>query len=150
MTDATPYPLDFDALDKGSVITQDEIEEAVGLKADENYKAFRLATLGLYIQIERELRRRGLNVTLAQRGESIHILTDAQASEANQVRFARGLVGLARHHRRMGGVDMEELTDAQRAAHERNVLFQGMYITAIGGARKELSAQARKEIKGPS
>lgn len=131
-----PHPLDFDALRKGSVITADEIAQAIDIPKDA--PSFQVGALNLASQVERELLARGLATTVVIRGQGIRVLTDAEASEHNRRMFRRRLRGLVRDHSRAMRVDRAELDTEHLAAHDRALLEQGKYLSSIRETRKQL------------
>ena len=82
-------PLDIDSLTKGSIIPASALEEETGY--DREHRDYNLKILDVSDFIRRVLKRRGLLVTIVQRGPNLHILTDEEASPLLQTDTTRYL-----------------------------------------------------------
>jgi predicted small secreted protein len=133
------YPFDFDALQKGDLIDAIHIEKV--LRLSRGTPAYQLKLMGLKDEVERELMQRGRPVTVKIEKQSLRILTDAEATEYNEARFNHQLRGAKRSFHRQMNVDVSQLTEDQKASHERRVLWQGGIMTAIVNEKKRLMAE---------
>ena len=125
------YPMDFDDLQKGDIITVQELERLTGKKFGTNEFAFK--ALSLQAQISDAT---GFTVKI-RNGEELHILTDEEASKHNHNEFQRHKKGMFRRNRLMGLVDMNALSETMRAEHERKLIKQGQLLQAMSGAKKQ-------------
>jgi hypothetical protein len=136
------YPLDFDALVKGSVITVDQLESITGFKQGSEEYAFKV--MALRDQIERELHQRGHNWTVAQVKRNLKVLTDGEAVLHNERKFKAGFAMQVQAHWRAEGVDVAQLSDGEKERHTRNLCLQAAQILASKQARRlALSAKKR-------
>jgi hypothetical protein len=131
---AERFPIDFDRLEKGSVVTVAEVERIYGVK--QGTDKYNLKALVLGEAIERALEGRGEHVTVKCEKGNLVVLRDAEASKYNASEAMRHLRGMERRHRQMGRVDVSELTAAQRMEHNRRHLIIGSMLLAAAKARK--------------
>ena len=133
---AAPHPINFDTLQKGSVIHPDDVAQATDCEVGST--AYGLAAMGLCKRIEDDLLSRGMPVTVIIRSGAIHVLSDEEASEYNRRAFYKRLAGMARDHTRMQRVDVGQLSELARAKHEEQLLSQAKYIAGVRQVRSEL------------
>lgn len=93
MTETTPYPIDFDALERGSIVSKEEIKRAYMIypeketdvaKGVEAFEQLQLKKLRLADQIETHFRdERGDTVTVSQKGADggLRVLTAVEQDE---------------------------------------------------------------------
>ena len=141
-TEATPYPLDFDALEKGQTLPAGELERITNEKRGTN--DYRFAVLKLTGRIQDELRDRGRPVTVCTKGDDLLILTDAEASIHNEELYKQRLRQLVRTHRRACEVDVANLTEQQKQEHDGRLLVQGRLLQALAAEKKKLQLEAAK------
>ena len=137
------FPLDFDKLQKGSIVPKEKVEELYNISHTD--KLYSLRVLGLREEIERELANRKRPVVTRCIDDAIHILEDAAAAKytAHQGRAAvRKLVRT--HHRALTGVDVSNLTDDERREHDHEIVKNGKYIQAIKQVRREMRLESHK------
>ncbi len=130
------YPLDFDALKKGDVIPAEQLESITSEKR--GTEDYRFKVLKLCERIKAELAERNYPVTLTQRGQGIHILTDEEASPHNEMLIRQDVGKVMRHFRQLVAVNPVALTDEQRTDHEQRILTMGRYVAAIKSAKREI------------
>ena len=135
MIDAKRFPLDFDVLEKGSVVTRAEIEHIY--RVTYGTDQYSLKALALGQAIETMLDARGLCVTVKIDKGELRILTDAEASEYNRCEAMRGFKRMMRRHRKGAEVQIDNLTPAQAIAHDRGLQVSGAMIFAAKKAKKE-------------
>lgn len=143
----TRYPLDFDALDKGSVITREQVAEISGVPPDD--QRFGFAVLHLRQRIEQELAARGRVLTLKTEDGGIRVLTDGEASQYNAEAINKGIAKMYRAHVRNMHVDAGLLNEKERRTHERRLEVGGRYVQAITQTRAELKCSpVRRSLPG--
>lgn len=126
----TKYPLDFDALDKGSVIPQSKIEEVLGMKAD--HPDLWKKKLRLKERVEGEISFRcGVEVTIKDDHGDLVILTDGQASIYNFTWEVRHIRAAMRSHNRLLAVDSRNLTPDELVEHRKRVEISSKYAQAL-------------------
>jgi hypothetical protein len=145
--ESTEYPIQTDDLSKGSVITADELERATGVRRDSD--RYRLGLLKVRDYITERFRDRGEIITVKQEGDTLRILTDAEATEYNERSAEQGLAKMGRALVRQVGVDVRNLTDAQRRDHERRLLIQSKTLQAARAGRRAALQPGRHERTTP-
>lgn len=133
-TDPAPFPLDFDALRKGDVVSPETIEDIYGCPRSD--RAYSMKLLILRDKIIKERRRRGSPVTVRAEGDSLVILTDSESAEYNASECESAVRSIRSSHRRSMEVDVGNLTNAERDRHLRALQMQAMQIVAISKARR--------------
>jgi hypothetical protein len=134
VSDTRPYPLDFDALGKGSVVPVAVIETIA--KAQAGTEVYRLEMLRLAKRIEGELAERGERVTVRSDKLALRILTDEEASAYNPRQVRRHLRGAVRSHRRNEAVDRGNLSAETLQGHDRRLVIDGATLAAAGTERR--------------
>ena len=134
MSEAKVFPIDTDSLQKGSVISTQEIESIFDVKQSD--AAFNLAALKLKTYITERFKERGEVVTVACENSTLKILTDPEASEYNYRRVKAGVSQIAGAHQRNMGVDVTGLEPPQAAQHEKHIIRTGMVLMSIQEAFK--------------
>lgn len=114
------YPIDFDQLERGQILTKEELRTIFPGVRDES---LRLKAMGLGSQIKRYFwEHRGAIVAVCYPKDGIHILTpqeqDAYAESDKQYALRR----FARRHREDAGNDDSQLTEAQRVARRERLI----------------------------
>lgn len=132
----TRYPIDFDALKKGDVISVEALIRITGLKPNED--GYPWAVMQLRSRIEEELEVRGYPVTLAQIKGDLHILEDAEASSYNWSTHNKAIRGLYKSYRRNRSVDISALDEDQKRQHSKRLSNQSVYVQAISQAHKRI------------
>ena len=136
--DVTKYPLDFDALTKGSTIPQSEIEEILGLEA--NSPGYWKGLLTLRDRITKELEYRNLKVTIRQDNGDLVILTDSEASIYNYAWGGQYLSRYARTHDRLLSVDVKNLSVPEASEHRKRVEISSKYAQALVKTTRTINA----------
>ena len=145
MAESKLHPLDFQALRAGQLLTQKEVEDAVGVPNSEAsvpaYKKYRLKMLTLIQQIHTARQ----DLVAKNEGEGIRLLTDPE-----KVKYARkqGDIGV----RKLGNavkvntrVDPKMLDAAQKEEWERGLLRDGLRLLVAQEADK--SRKLFKDLK---
>lgn len=143
---ASRKPLDFDELQKGSLIPQDICAHAVGCDPSD-YKRYSLKLMSLVSEIESRLADRNLFVTVRREGDALRILEDSSAAEYNDLMFHQGMRTMRRRLTKQMQVDGSQLDEDQAAEHKRNIIVNGRIYQAAKDAKREalkLEAHSRK------
>lgn len=144
---ASKYPVDIEALAKGSAIPAEYLEDAYGMRRETD--AFRLKLLALKEKIESEKAGRGEPVTVVAERGGLRILTDSEAATYNPQRFRAGLSAARRSHSRTMAVDAENLTSDERAALDGSIIFQSRVLLGIAlGAKNKLPSPSPPRALG--
>jgi hypothetical protein len=136
---ATPWPLDFTKLQKGQTITTKELESITGIPSTHPNYNFALMTLRQDIMTQTERMGKPLSVRIHQL--SLVINTDAEASlyHAKLGREAERCVFRNAHYLK-NTVDVANLTNEERAEHDRRLLVAGVKTAALRGAKDHIHA----------
>lgn len=108
------HPIDFDTLDKGTLIPQRAIEDAMGVRQADNSDRFRLEQLRLRELIDRH---RPDLVTRAE-GECIRVLTDEEAEIYTAERHEKTVRDMRRTVVLRSRVDRSEFSELDRKKAE--------------------------------
>lgn len=145
---ARPWPLDFDGLKKGDVISIEVIERIANCKCDTTDYALKAMALAEKIMC---VKKEHLEpVTAKVEKGTIRILLDHEATVYNDKTVRAGLRKIGRGCERMSEVDTRQLTGEQHNKHLRRLevnsrTFQG----ALMGRRGELPGKQKvAEIAG--
>ena len=134
------YPLDFEALEKGYVITAAEIEKISGKqRGTDEYK---FAQLSLKERVEREMALLGKPATCKCERDDLRILTDSEAAKHTHDLFMQAISAMRRNFGRKASVDIENLTDEERKRHEHQLINQGRYVQALSAVGKQIMIEA--------
>lgn len=139
-TDSSPYPYDFDKLDKGSIIPPEELERIFDVKRHD--RRFGMEAMFLCGRVELELRVRGIEATACMDKDALKVLTDAEAVLYHHRAFERGVRKLAKSHAGMMRVDTSRLSQEEKAHHDSLVNRQAPQLLALRQARQRLYLQA--------
>jgi len=144
----TRYPIDFETLQKGSVVTAGILEAYAQAKPET--KAYNFAAMALCKDIETYLAHTGIYATVCIRANQIHVLTDKEAAEYNKAKYEQGRNRMFQAHRRNAAVDVSMLADDQRAQHERTLQRHAFELTSLKQARHSLNhADKARRIEEP-
>jgi len=144
MDEVTSYPIDFDALEKGSYIQPEVLEHVFQVKRD--MAAYSLKLVAMRDEIMRQLSARGLDVVAKQHNSGIKILEDAEASAYT---YQSAQLGVMKYHRnlvRAQSVDRSQLDDKEKELHDGRLFVMGRVYQAAFKAKKE----ARKLLSAPA
>jgi len=140
MDEATSYPIDFDALEKGSYIQPEVLEHVFQVKRD--MSAYSLKMMTMCNEIMRQLSDRGLEVVAKQHKSGIKILNDVEASAHTYQEAQLAMLKYRRNLTRALAVDRSQLDDKSQTIHDGRLLVMSRVYQAAAGAKKE----ARKLI----
>lgn len=123
------HPLDFDNLEKGSIIEIEEVEKIIGHK--KGTEKYSMGCYQLQIHIRREMRNRGKPVTVKHVKGALHILTDEEAVDywENREGLALGQVFFV-HQSRME-IDRSNLDDQKRKHHDSELERSGKLLQSM-------------------
>lgn len=141
------YPVDFDALEKGSYITPKDVARAA--RADVGTPKFSIFLMGLCAECERRLLDRGLQAVVRVDNYGVRVLTDAEAAEYTDHQFGGLIRRLGRTLHRQNRVDTKELGTSQRQQHERALLVNSRTFQAAANARKDALKLTAHERDNP-
>ncbi len=133
--DAKPYPIDFDALEKGSVISVEVLESYFGISRNDSDFAWKLLPFRDLVVLK--LSQRGLDVVTRTEHGSIIIMDDDEASRYCQRQVDSDLNSMKRHTAQMSFVDENNLTEEQRKRHTRAALVASYMVQGAMEKRKE-------------
>lgn len=137
------YPLDFDALQKGDVITPEQITEIFGIEPSDRSN-YQWSLRSLARTIERQMQRRGRPVTVDIRGYSIHVLTDKEAIRANEDEYQAGWRRMKRRYKKMLEVDVSNLSVEDKKVHARCVEIMSKQTQAAEKVEQRYVAEGTK------
>lgn len=142
MDTTTRWPIDFASLKKGQTIGEDIIKDYA--QAEPGSDAYKLKQLGLAGIIEQKLRAVGKAWTVRCARNVIEILTDSQAAVYTVKQRNQSRKRMHRNYKRQMGVDVAELTDAERIEHDRQTLLSSHLISAQRQVARTYSLTAVK------
>lgn len=139
------WPIDFESLKKGDVITQEWLERYLLVRAESGVDRYRLKCLAFAQEIERRTRLHAV-----VRGSDIRILTDAESSQACDEYQQRCVQGIRSAYTRLARVDETEFDPELRRKHESRLLLSSAYVISLEKAKRKrlLEARAQKALKG--
>jgi len=136
------YPLDWDELSKGDVLSANELQRITGKTPGTDEFRFACMTLQSLIQAKTRF-------TVKLKGDhTLHVLFDAEAAEHNQQLFDQFKRSMVSRHFLNCEVDVDQLSPAQRARHDRTLLVQSRYVSAVGQTAKDIRLEASKRDLG--
>lgn len=136
-TDA--FPLDYEALQKGDVITQERIEAIYQVRYQNDPKQFQFRAMSLIESIESE--RPDLLARVD--GQTVRIMTDIEADEVTNDRIERHVRGIGRNAKRRAVINRDGFSDEQKKisdVRDRNATAL-MIMT-----RKQMRAARREKL----
>ena len=135
-TDA--FPLDFEALQKGDLITQEKIESIYLVKYRDDPKQYAFCQMRLAGEIRNH--RHDLAAHVKGRDTSIEILTDEQAEDHTRKLFEQARQRIVTTGVRRASIDRGGFDAAKRTASES----QDRIIQASGMELAKIEEQARR------
>lgn len=139
MGNVTPFPLDFDRLEKGMTIDIPIIAHFSGRKP--GTKEYDFAKLALR---ERIMKHFNQSVTVRCEGDTLHICTDEEAALHNPKMFDQRTKQLARLHTRTLAIDSTNLNEVTAKRLERRIDFQSRIVGAMANAGSRIMKIAYK------
>lgn len=107
-TDA--FPLDFAALNKGDVVSQDQIESIYQVRYDSEPEQFHFKAMSLMQEIERE--RPDLLTRVD--GLTVRVMTDLEADEVTDKRIEQGVRTIKRNATRRARIDRNGFSEEEK------------------------------------
>lgn len=124
-TEPEIWPIDVRSLVKGQTITQEECERIAGFSATHPRYPFEIMSLREFIMQESE--RLGTPLSIAIRGGSLVVNTDAQASDYHSRLAKMGERSIHRNFYHLAKtVDCSKLTEQERSQHDRRIAIWAM------------------------
>lgn len=143
MISTEKYPIDFDSLEKGDVISNEELEKITGHKYGTTKFAFAVINLRQKI-----FDKRGFTATHNQE-IGLRILVDSESSFYNDKDFHNKRRGMFRAHKKMASVDVAQLSPVARELHERKLMSQSRVLSAVRESRKiSVKVETPKQLNG--
>ena len=137
------YPIDVSALEKGQVLSPEQLTQITGRKATDQ-TSFTFAVLALRGFIEENS-----DFTVKITAEGLRILTDTEAAEYNHRRFRGHLNGLIRKYERNSVVDMANLEPPDQMRHAQNLMNESRYLAAVTKVSKRIAVDShRRSVPG--
>lgn len=132
------FPLDFESLNKGDVITESQLEQIYQLERRKDPDRFRLKMLALREDIERARP----DLLCRCDGADVRIMTDQEAEEHTWERFAHAVRSMGRNAKRRAVIDRSAFDDTQtKIAESRDRAATMLALTT----RKELAKAEREK-----
>jgi hypothetical protein len=139
-SETRPWPVDIEALQKGSRINPEAIEEWSGVPRSS--RDYPMQVLKLRSHIESKLPE---DWTLVSESDGIRILPDEEASPYLAKSQKQRVRGLYRDHRRLSAVDQTQVQD--RNSHDRRLLVSSFITSALSNVRKQIRLLPHKSSK---
>ena len=136
--------LDYDSITMGMIVPPEQIEWITGTKS--GTQEYQFAALKLTQKIQKELWDRGKCYTVHVRQASIAVCTDAEASAYNAQQRKIGQRKMLHAHRRNLHVEMSKLDVAQKAKHERELLYAGRALASMRSVRMEIQGATKRKL----
>jgi len=140
----TRFPVDFESLQKGSVLKREYLERVFMVTAD-HANEYRFCLLTLRDQIMKELEKQGRPVTVIARHNDLVILTDQEAAAHNPLEFKRGARKMTRAHKRTLAVDISQLSHEEKLRWGRVVMNQGIILQSHKTAKRTIRVNGDKK-----
>ncbi len=132
------YPIDFESIQKGDVITEDVIERAMDCKVGTKQYEFRMMALGAMIWQRTGFVVKGQNYT------QLRVLTDEEAVPYSAKTFRTGQRKMRRGHVQSQSIDVEELSEDSKRTLRNNIISQSRLLQAVQKERRVINAEANK------
>lgn len=133
------HPLDFEALKKGDVISQQQIESIYQVQLVLDADRFRFKAMELMGEIESA--RDDLLCRID--GGTVRVMTDAEAEEVTWRRIEQSVGTIGRNAKRRAAIVRDEFDDQQRKVAESRDLHATFLMVAT---RKQLQKARREEL----
>ena len=140
-------PLDVARLTKGTVIQVEEIENITGYKR--MHRLYPLQLLKLRNKCNRELRKRGIVLTLRCHKGNLVVCDDSEASRYNRKQGRSGMRRFARSHYRNLAVDATALESTERKQHDNTLLVNGRILSAMRTETRRSLSASKAERRTP-
>lgn len=139
------FPIDFNALQKGDVISQVRIETIYRVKAADDPNRYRTMMLRLVDEIEKERH----DLYPRTRGNTVVIQTDEEARDHNANEQRRMVRSLGRNWRRRVRIDRKNFTDAEKRTEEARDMGYAAVALAARKALRRAERDAQLLAAGP-
>lgn len=134
--DATPFPIDFDALKKGDVISKDVIADFYGVEIGD--RRYPLRAMAFSERICKEMERRGRPVIVTCENDDLRVLTDKEASLYMERRFKETRRAAVTLHARAIRIDTSNIDPDRCRQHDRMLIEHAAEIAAAASARRKV------------
>lgn len=132
------YPIDFELLQKGQLLTAEFLENTCGQPRGTTKYEFFCMTLAQMIFNE-------TGFTAKRSGDDLRILTDSEAAQYNARRVEHHVRGVFQRFDMLVSVDMANLGAGEKREYERQLLNKGRYVQALVSVKRrhQLEAHSR-------
>lgn len=134
------FPLDFEALNKGDTITQNQIESIYQTRYAIAPDEYRRKMMDLGSRIERE---RPGELLVKYDGLTLRIMTDHEADEVTHKRIVHAVGTIGRNSHRRAAINRDEFSGEQKKVAESRDMFA---TTLALATRKELRRAKREQM----
>lgn len=144
--EAEKYPLDFDALKKGSSVSTKKLEEILDCK--QHLAEFGFKTMQFCKNVNKRLLERNIDAAVVMQKKTLKVLTSSEAQDY-VARNAEGAIGKFFRVSRLGlrSVDPSELSAEDRRRYESECLSRSILGQAIRKTqRKTRKLEKRGEL----
>lgn len=152
MNEATKYPLDFDALHKGSVISEEQLNSIFGFTMKHDQARWQLRRLALAGVIKNRLAESGEFVRVKCSKGTIRLLEDLEASYDASAARKQAIDRALRCQFDLVAVEASGFSDEEKKRHDRELNNGAKMVLALSGAgvrkARELTQPVRKELPG--
>lgn len=139
--DVSRHPLDFDTLDKGTVLPAALVAKAV--KAEPGTPEYSLRTLNLVSSIKLHFEtKRNLIVAVKVHKDAIHILTDSEATEYCYDQMQSAIRKSLRRFNELAEVDRTQLAEDEKQEHDRRLINGGKQVQALATSKSGIRISA--------
>ena len=140
MATVTPYPLDFDALEKGTVISRGELETIFGFCEIDDIRNWNFKVMGLVALIIQKT-----NIICRSSKGSIILMADSDANDYNLGTHKKAMKLQILSQSRLALIDLDNLTPEELARFESNARIITGTTQAMLSANK-LAAKHEKLV----
>jgi hypothetical protein len=136
--------MELPELKKGDTLTL-EVTKAL-VKQEPGTTKYSFGLLALRDRIEKQFAERGTDVTVIISGSQLHICTDAEASDYN-LKAVKSHVGrVVYREAKLRGVAIHELTQAEKQAHARRLVYAAMLSDGVKKGMKAARAMVNQTV----
>jgi hypothetical protein len=134
--------IDINSLQKGEVISADELEILFGCERDR--KPYRLKTIKLIERIQEESNQAGTPLLCKCDGEDIRILTDTEALSYKAEEHDLTCRRIYRYARHLNRIDSNNLTKKKTVLLEREIINQSRIAQVVKRERRTLGMKPHR------
>ena len=147
MLNPSLWPFPVASLGKGDVLDEKTLVTLVGLRP--GHPMFLPGVLQVRDEIDRQLRAEGKDWAFKVEGNTLLILSDADAAPYLSHRQRSHRAGMRRCHRKQCEVDTSGFGEDARREHARSLTINGAYLAAAEAANRRAVGLANYERNTP-